>query len=200
MALQPCGECGREVSTKAGACPHCGAPIEPQVWCTGCGAQIPSGRSKCPSCGKPVSGRAPAAGVPISSGSSGRAGEVNKMARGCGLGCLGLIAFAIIIGLLDDGESKPASFQDKQLMAGRVCEKYVRASLKAPSTADFGDKQTVSLGDDSFQVVGQVDAQNSFGAMIRNTYTCKTRFGGGVGDAVYSNANWTLEDISIADR
>lgn len=25
MALTRCGECGREVSTKASACPHCGA-------------------------------------------------------------------------------------------------------------------------------------------------------------------------------
>lgn len=27
MALIPCGECGREVSDKAAACPHCGAPV-----------------------------------------------------------------------------------------------------------------------------------------------------------------------------
>ena len=26
MALQKCPECGREISTKAGACPHCGNP------------------------------------------------------------------------------------------------------------------------------------------------------------------------------
>ncbi|WP_315125244.1 zinc-ribbon domain-containing protein [Comamonas antarctica] len=27
MALISCGECGREVSDKAAACPHCGAPV-----------------------------------------------------------------------------------------------------------------------------------------------------------------------------
>jgi uncharacterized membrane protein YvbJ len=27
MALTRCEECGREVSSKAAACPHCGAPI-----------------------------------------------------------------------------------------------------------------------------------------------------------------------------
>jgi len=26
MALQPCRECGRHVSTKAATCPHCGVP------------------------------------------------------------------------------------------------------------------------------------------------------------------------------
>lgn len=27
MALVPCGECGKEVSTKAESCPGCGAPV-----------------------------------------------------------------------------------------------------------------------------------------------------------------------------
>lgn len=27
MALMPCVECGREISDKAAACPHCGAPV-----------------------------------------------------------------------------------------------------------------------------------------------------------------------------
>src|SRR4051812_41899682 len=31
MALIKCGECGREVSDKATACPQCGAPIQPQA-------------------------------------------------------------------------------------------------------------------------------------------------------------------------
>jgi hypothetical protein len=29
MALINCGECGREISTKAKSCPHCGAPLAP---------------------------------------------------------------------------------------------------------------------------------------------------------------------------
>jgi hypothetical protein len=110
-----------------------------------------------------------------------------------------LIALIVILGQLDDSESRPASLDTKQFMAGQVCEQYVKAGLKAPRTAEFGDKQTISLGSDSFQVTGQVDAHNSFGAMIRNVYTCKTRFRGGTGDAVYSNSNWTLEDIEIVD-
>ena len=32
MALQPCPECGREISGKARVCPHCGHPLrEPRV-------------------------------------------------------------------------------------------------------------------------------------------------------------------------
>lgn len=29
MALEPCRECGREISTQATACPQCGAPVRP---------------------------------------------------------------------------------------------------------------------------------------------------------------------------
>ena len=29
MALINCGECGKSVSDKAAACPHCGAPVKP---------------------------------------------------------------------------------------------------------------------------------------------------------------------------
>lgn len=29
MALQPCRECGTEVSTEAAACPKCAAPLKP---------------------------------------------------------------------------------------------------------------------------------------------------------------------------
>ena len=31
MALQPCRECGQQVSTQAVTCPHCGAPMKPLV-------------------------------------------------------------------------------------------------------------------------------------------------------------------------
>jgi hypothetical protein len=31
MALIRCTECGRDVSSKAAACPHCGHPISPQT-------------------------------------------------------------------------------------------------------------------------------------------------------------------------
>lgn len=58
------------------------------------------------------------------------------------------------------------------------CEDAVRARLKAPSTAKFVDGPKVSGNrEDSskYFVVGQVDAQNGFGAMLRNDYVCKLR-------------------------
>jgi hypothetical protein len=38
MAMSKCKECGKEISTKADKCPHCGAPQKPKQY--GCGTLI----------------------------------------------------------------------------------------------------------------------------------------------------------------
>ena len=56
-----------------------------------------------------------------------------------------------------------------------VCRKFVTARLKAPATAEFGPYGTVQvrhLGAGCYEVVGYVDAQNSFGVLIRSDYIC----------------------------
>ena len=67
MALAPCRECGRDVSTEAAACPHCGVPrptaaagAEPKtLHCRTCGKSISEKAEICVGCGtRPLSGRA----------------------------------------------------------------------------------------------------------------------------------------------
>ena len=54
MSLVPCPECGREISTAAEACPHCGYPIRPSTRapagpkCYACSA---TATTRCQSCG-----------------------------------------------------------------------------------------------------------------------------------------------------
>ncbi|WOL30529.1 hypothetical protein [Pseudomonas fragi] len=62
-------------------------------------------------------------------------------------------------------------------MAYVMSQTFVKRGLKAPSTADFGsysESQVTPMpaGESAckFLVIGHVDAQNSFGAMIRNRY------------------------------
>lgn len=56
--------------------------------------------------------------------------------------------------------------------AARYCERSVGEELKAPGTAEFGEA-SVDVGENGRYVVsGSVDAQNSFGAMIRTGYQC----------------------------
>lgn len=57
-----------------------------------------------------------------------------------------------------------------------ACEKHVAARLKAPSTAKYSGwmgSSTLANADGSTTVSAYVDAQNAFGAMIRNQYLCK---------------------------
>lgn len=59
-------------------------------------------------------------------------------------------------------------------MAYVLAKDNVELRLKSPSTAEFGsygESKVVKLeGGCKFLVVGYVDAQNGFGAMLRNTY------------------------------
>lgn len=68
---------------------------------------------------------------------------------------------------------------------GKIGEAYVmiqadvRSRLKAPATADFPWKYsngTRHIGDCVFVVVGYVDAQNSFGALIRANFTGRIEY------------------------
>jgi hypothetical protein len=56
---------------------------------------------------------------------------------------------------------------------------FVERSLKAPSTAEFassGESTVVKINDSTFTVLSYVDAQNSFGGMMRSKYSCQITF------------------------
>jgi hypothetical protein len=72
-----------------------------------------------------------------------------------------------------------------------ACERAVESQLKAPSTADFSgifDSEITDNGDSTYDVVGYVDSENSFGAKIRSNWTCTVR---DTGD------NWDLVDLNV---
>lgn len=59
-----------------------------------------------------------------------------------------------------------------------VAEKAVKNKLKSPSTAEFCSHKEYSItcSGDTWTVSGYVDAQNSFGATLRNDFTVKFTF------------------------
>lgn len=115
--------------------------------------------------------------------------------RASQLGCLSLIVGCmIVVGLLawrtNTGvPTGGAPSSSDATMAQVLCQKAVRGRLKAPATATFGDTQRVMLAGDQFRVTGPVDAENSFGALLRMDYTCTIRFTGG--------DNYRIEEVSI---
>ncbi len=90
-------------------------------------------------------------------------------------------------------EAKEA-IKDRSVMAGLICKDFVKGRLKSPSTADFPffDKQVWKTDGQKYTVKSYVDAQNSFGAMIRNNWTCEVEYLGGEDSSL---ENWQLLNI-----
>ena len=62
--------------------------------------------------------------------------------------------------------------------ARSACQDWVKDQLKAPSTADFANESGYTSDTGPWTIMGSVDAENSFGARIRNSYACEVRLDG----------------------
>jgi hypothetical protein len=89
---------------------------------------------------------------------------------------LGLIVAgiaAVVVGCII-GATKPSSRATDGYDAQVACKDFVRDRLKAPSTADFTSVSHTGSAP-TWTVTGTVDADNSFGAKLRMTFTCVVR-------------------------
>ena len=98
--------------------------------------------------------------------------------RGCLIGCLGVFALVAVVFTsctlqMADG---PDEFVPDGIGARMACEDFVEERLKAPSTAEFTDGTTTGTAAEGWTVTGSVDSENSFGAMIRNDWSCEVRY------------------------
>ncbi len=89
------------------------------------------------------------------------------------LGCLGIVLAPVILIVLfiiggalfgSSDSDEPNRFE-----AIRYCEDAVLDQLRSPSTAEFDSRSTDS---NPFRVSGTVDAENGFGATVRNSFAC----------------------------
>jgi hypothetical protein len=69
----------------------------------------------------------------------------------------------------DSGGGGSSYDPDNEYEAIAQCESRIERLLKAPSTAEFNSTAVRAVG---WRVTGAVDAENSFGAMIRSSYEC----------------------------
>jgi hypothetical protein len=67
----------------------------------------------------------------------------------------------------DCGSNSTEHFDQSHMQV--IAENEVKENLKAPSTASFSNI-SVSQNGNTWTVTGYVDAQNSFGAMIRSSF------------------------------
>jgi hypothetical protein len=86
--------------------------------------------------------------------------------------------------------------QPTPFMAFIQCQAFVKSRLKAPATAQFPSKplSAIDVGSNTYIVTATVDAQNGFGALLRNNWLCKTQYTGGHPAAPSS---WSLQSLSM---
>lgn len=91
-----------------------------------------------------------------------------------GLIFVGLIVLCCVGAIIKSqvGDKEPGDV-DARVM----CEQFVEDRLKSPKSADYSGESVFREGD-VWVVTGKVDAQNSFGAMIRNSFKCRMTVSG----------------------
>lgn len=109
---------------------------------------------------------------------------------------LGLLVFVVLFGfcfsLLSDRE--PKADIGEAVSAWVACQQFVEERLKAPSTVEYPSpytEYTRSVGGGTFEVDAYVDAENSFGAMIRTDFLCTVDYRG--------DDNWHLESLTFSE-
>jgi hypothetical protein len=97
------------------------------------------------------------------------------------------------IALMAHSEDMAKTKEPNKIEAYTMAEQFVQKRLKAPSTAKFPYSSEATIDYDSgtkeWTVNSYVDAQNSFGAMMRTNYTVKVKY---LGDD-----KWSLLDINM---
>lgn len=90
-----------------------------------------------------------------------------------------------------------ASDEPDNMGAFVISQNFVKDYIVSPSTADFPIEATnIKRIGNKFMVYSYLDAQNSYGAKIREKYMCLLIFNGGEWS---HQANWTLEALQIGD-
>lgn len=102
---------------------------------------------------------------------------INKPSKFVNFGCAGLIVIAIIviIAAVNSPKTETEYNPNNSVEVIHQCEDLVKNSLKSPSSAIFVDTKAQQNQSRHWTVTGSVDAQNSFGAMIRSDFQCSVQ-------------------------
>lgn len=88
---------------------------------------------------------------------------------------LGIVAVLVVVGFLIHSASGGTDSLGYQVDSKRVCQNFVKDELKSPASAKFSDVTTTGSGT-AWTVGGNVDSDNSFGAPIRNAFSCSVTY------------------------
>jgi hypothetical protein len=87
---------------------------------------------------------------------------------------IGAAIVAMLTGASYMGDSSSGA---DQYGAQVMCERFIKDQLKSPDSADFSNEAaTMGVNNTLWEVSGDVDAQNTFGASLRSHFTCVVRY------------------------
>jgi hypothetical protein len=114
--------------------------------------------------------------------------------NGCAIGCFGVLALIGVLSAIAYVTPKDVmrEAEDKKIEAFVICKQFVEKQLRAPKTAEFpsfSSAQVHPVAGTDYEVRSYVDAQNAFGAMIRNTFSCTV--------SPTSGDRWRLVDLKM---
>jgi len=130
--------------------------------CSKCVLQISSDVEKCPQCESPT-----------------RKPFLQKT-----MGCLGLVlifmVFIVLFSLLHGRELAPKSAtKDLSIEAVNVSQEFITRKLRIPFTAKFpipSQARVINGEKNQYKIISYVDAQNSYGKILRKNYECVVRY------------------------
>ncbi len=112
------------------------------------------------------------------------------------IGLIGLVSTSLVVGLgllfaARSDTDPPASTTKLTLSSAAAgCQEKVLPQLKAPGTAKFGGEEYSTTNTTvPVRVSGWVDAENSFGALVRNRYSCL---------ATPTDHGWSISDVTFS--
>lgn len=149
------------------------APKSTEKKCPHCAMMIPTDAKICPHCRKQ---------------------QPSKTKTYIVLGIIAFIVLTTLVSFISNGLSdKPVQSSvpkepDREYEACVFSKEFVKEFLKAPSTAKFGDCEGLKNADGIIIIASYVDAQNSFGAMLRNNYAWHGH---------YANNQWVVDYFAM---
>ena len=106
-----------------------------------------------------------------------------------------LIGVSILLAIIAIKSEPPDAWKnrDNTITAYFMMQEFVKKNLKSPSTAQFPDYKEITINKNNFvySVSGYVDAQNSFGAIMRTYYSGKIE--------QVSKDNWRGVDLNFKE-